>query len=87
MQWDHYDYRISGHFLSALINDDWTGLEDSEAVAFKDFITQAEDCATDSGFSVGHWDADSEDCEDFGSCDVTGLHAMRCTVRLMVYKD
>ena len=86
MKWDHYDYRIAEHYLSALINGDQSGMTDTESVEFDTWESQARDTAIAAGFTIGHW-ADVEDSgEDWGICKVSGLFAMRCTVRLMVYK-
>lgn len=35
---DHYEFNIAGHYLSALVNGDYTGLEDNEAAAFNAFM-------------------------------------------------
>jgi hypothetical protein len=85
--WDYFEYRISGHYLPALINADESGLEDSEQLEFHAWEREARQNATASGFMVGHWDCDSEESDDWGMCAVCGLHAMRQTVRLMVYKN
>jgi hypothetical protein len=86
MQWDHYEYRIGEHYLSALINGDESGMSDTESEEFNAWRIEAEINAEQSGFTVGHW-CDVEDSrEDWGRCYVSGLFAMRCTVQLMVYK-
>ena len=41
MKWDHYEYKIAEHFLSALINCDETGLEDGEQTQFEQWEEQA----------------------------------------------
>ena len=87
LQWDHYEYKIAEHYLSALINCDYSGMEDSEEFEFDAWRDTAAQNARDNGFTVGHW-ADVEDSgDDWGVCAVSGLFAMRCTVRLMVYKQ
>lgn len=81
-----YSYRIAERYLSALINGDYSGMSDAECDAFEAWQTAAHDNARSAGFTVGHW-CDVEDSgEDWGRCDVSGLFAMRCTVRLMVHK-
>ncbi len=86
MQWDHYDYRIGEHYLSALINGDESGMSDAESAKFDAWIETAQSNATESGFTVGHWCDVENSGEDWGRCEVSGLFDMRVTVRLMVYK-
>ena len=84
--WDYYEYRIAGQYLSLMINDDMSGMETDEIRLYGDFDQQARQGATEAGFTVGHWATVGADGDDWGVCDVSGLFAMRCTVRLMVYK-
>ena len=37
---DYYDFAIAGHFLPALINGDYTGLDDTEAKQLDQFVDQ-----------------------------------------------
>ncbi len=86
MQWDHYEYRIGAHYLSALINGDYSGMSDAESAEFDEWLADAKSNAREAGFTIGHW-CDVEDSgEDWGRCYVSGLFDMRVTVRLMVYK-
>lgn len=55
-------YTMQTVFLPALINDDWTGLEDDDAAALKDFIER-------NGNDVVDYLSDSA---EWGTCDVTG---------------
>ena len=85
MEWDHYEFRIAEHYLSALINADTSGMDDAEERQFNEWVESAQSGICE-GFTVGHWcDVDGSG-EDWGRCDVTGLFAMRCTVRLMIYR-
>lgn len=84
---DHYEYKIAEHFLSALIDGDETGLEDDEQTQFEQWESQARADAHGEGWTIGHWTDVADSAEDWGRCDVTGLFAMRCTVRLMIYKQ
>lgn len=86
MKWDHYEFKIAGHYLSALINGDFSGMEESEVSDFEAWEQWARENARDAGFCIGHWTCDSEESGDFGRCAVSGLFADRQTVRLMVYK-
>ena len=84
--WDHFEYRIAEHYLPAMVNGDYSGMTEGEIVDYREFERVAKGAALADGFTVGHW-ADVEGSgDDWGRCDVTGLLAMRCTVRLMVYK-
>lgn len=85
--WDTFDYRIAGHWLSALINGETSGLNDDEEKQFSEWEKKAKQNARDQGFTVGHWcDVDGSG-EEWGRCDITGLFAMRCTVQLHVYRE
>jgi len=85
VKWNHYEYRIAEHFLSALINGDETGLDDDEQTQFEQWESQARADAIAAGYTVGHWTVAEDSGEDWGICEVSGLFAMRCTVRLMIY--
>lgn len=86
MKWDRFDYKVADHFLSAIINADDSGLNDEEARQLQEFQANAYNAARADGFTVGHWDADTDQSEDWGRCAITGLHAMRSDIKLMVYK-
>lgn len=71
-------YTIGSHFLSAIINDDWTGLTDGEDKDLRRFTyTQ-----------VGEfWTTDPDDEEArFAKCEVTGLMCNCVTALLAVRK-
>ena len=87
MKWDYYNYKIAEHFISALINGDMSGLEDDEQTQFERWEEQARANAHGEGWTSGHWTDVADSGEDWGRCDVSGLFAMRCTVRLMIYKQ
>lgn len=53
MKWDHYDYKIAEHCLSALINGDQSGMTDTESVEFDAWEKQARHAATAAGFTIG----------------------------------
>lgn len=84
-QWDKYEFRICGHFLSALINADESGLEDGEARELSDWC-DAIRADIPAGFSPGHWSSDSEESDDWGRCAATGLFAMRAAVSFHFYR-
>lgn len=86
-KWDHYEFKIAGHFLPALFNDDWTGLDAKDDWKLSSWVACVQDSARNAGFTVGHWSHEGEESDDWGTCSVTGLFTMRQTVKLMVYKD
>lgn len=77
---DYYDFAIAGHFLSALINGDYTGLDDNEAKQLDQFVNhwQVLQSAT--------WDCLTEH-PDLNICDITGLLAATHKTRLYFHND
>jgi hypothetical protein len=71
---DSIEYHISGHYLSALINQDYSGLTDEEQHLLENFEYQVE-CDTPSGFEFGHFSYSPDYSEDFASCEVCGLQS------------
>ena len=67
MKLDHYDYLIATHYLSAIINDDYTGLEDDEEANLRAFLQDNEQRG-------GHWSCE-DDCPEFCTDEVSGLKA------------
>lgn len=87
MEWDHFDYRIAGHYLSVMVNGDYSGMTSEECREYRAFERKAFQNAREAGFTVGHWSTESDHAADnWGACDVCGLQAMRADVKLMVYK-
>ena len=74
---DYCDFNISGHFLSALINDDYSGLTDEEAMQLDQFVDQWQHLSgTFDVLPTG---------TDFKMCEVCNLHAETHDVRLYFY--
>lgn len=86
-QWDYFEYKIAEHYLTAMINDDFSDIDYVECKQYHAFEQHAHETATAGGFTVGHWSPVDDSGEDWGHCDISGLFAMRCTVRLMVYRE
>lgn len=63
-------YQISTHFLSAIFNDDYTGLEDKEVKHLKQWLKQQADTLPANHFH--HW-ADLDSGYDFARCEITGM--------------
>lgn len=79
MNFEPMDYTLGAHFLSALVNGDETGLSDEESQQLTDFLT-----GTHEQRGEGHW-ATTDDADEFGRCEITGLRGnvervqwMRC---------
>lgn len=87
IQWDHYEFKIAEHYLSALINADTSEMTDEEENEFNAWEGSARESARAAGWTIGHWADVDGSGEDWGRCEVSGLMAMRCTVRLMVYRE
>lgn len=85
-KWDYYKFDIAGHYLSALINGDQSGLSTKEAVEFNHWRDLCEGYAKAGGYTIGHWDC-ADECDDWGICEVCDKLAMRTSVTLHVYKD
>lgn len=66
MNFDHFDYQIGQHFLSALINGDYSGLESTEANQFNVWETSV---YLEHG-RTGHWIEIQDSEEEFAVCDV-----------------
>jgi hypothetical protein len=74
MQFDHYEYNISGHWLSALINDDYTGLTAHEEKQLNQFITELP--------VLGHWNID-DDSANYSIDEVSGDYAETYKAKLL----
>jgi hypothetical protein len=66
------EYHISVHYLSALMNQDYTALTEKECHQLEDFEYQVE-CDAPTGFQFGHFSYCTDYSEDFGLCEVCGL--------------
>jgi hypothetical protein len=73
MKLDNYEYTICHHWVSALVNDDYTGLDDDEEKTLRDWLENNEQRSS-------HWDV--EEGETFFAVDeVSGVYADCVTVR------
>ena len=73
MKFDNMDYIIATHYLSAIINDDYSGLDDDEESDLRAFLAANEQRG-------GHWDCGDESPE-FLTDEVSGLKADCVLVR------
>ena len=74
MQFDHYEYNIAGHWLSALINNDYSGLEEHEEKQLNQFITELP--------VIGRWYIDDYS-PAFSVDEVSGLYADTYKAKLL----
>jgi hypothetical protein len=70
---NHYEYTLAEHWLSALINNDYTGLSDKECKELDSWL--------DSLPIFGHWDI-VDNSEDFKIDDISGLYGKTHTCKL-----
>lgn len=83
MQWDHYEFNIANHFASAIINGDYSGLDDEEERQLNAFLAECDDAP--HGWTIGHWTIE-DDTEAFRHCEVCGSFADTSEFRLHIYK-
>jgi hypothetical protein len=77
---DFYDFSIAGHFLPALINDDYSGLDDNEVIQLDQWIDQWQHLQ-EATFYVLPTGA------DFKTCDVCNGYGKVYDVRLYFHND
>ncbi len=76
---DYYDFAIAGHFLPALINGDYTGLDDNEAKQIDQFVDQWQHLSgTFDVLPTG---------TNFATCDVCDMYSEIHDVRLYFHND
>lgn len=81
-----YDYTISAHFASAIINGDYTGLEDHEVRQLNEFMAALPNHYHHKTKKIKHFDlVDYEDQPDFYRCEITGLHSYCFHFRLTYF--
>jgi len=72
---DYFQFNISEHLISALINGDYSGLNSEEEKLLNDFVSQYSD------YKNATWDVVSQE-GNFIDCDVTGLFSTCYDVKL-----
>lgn len=72
---DYFQFTISEHLISALINGDYSGLNNEEEKLLNSFISEYSD------YKNATWDITSEEGH-FIDCDVTGLFSTCYDVKL-----
>lgn len=83
---EHTQHTVSQHFLSALINGDFTGLDDpevSQLVQWFEDATRPWRDADDNLWVFSHEATDEKDDQEFARCEVTDL--MSATSQLTLH--
>jgi hypothetical protein len=76
MKFDYYQYEISAHFVSAIINMDYTGLNDLEEAELDNWLDNLP-------VKNGHFDIVDYDGETFFSpCEISGLYSECLNLRV-----
>ena len=78
MKFDYYTFNMGAHFLSAIINGDYSGLSDQDETDLNRFMDNLPD---EFQLRGGHFDL-VEDEGNFSRCEVCGLYADCVEVRL-----
>lgn len=79
MKFDQVEYTIGEHFLSAIINDDYTGLSDNEERELNEWLEGV-------NRPEAHWDCDSDTETELAICEITG-YANNCVrITQHIYK-
>lgn len=73
MKFQEMDYNINAHFASALINGDYSGLEEHEGTLLDDWLEQHQ-------MRGCHWDIVGDDTE-FTRCEISDLMGDCVTAR------
>ena len=76
---DYFEYTLAGHFVSALINGDFSGLNNDECIQLDDWHDSTRQNSFSNVFDV------VEDETSFKVCEVCGLFAECYTVRQHFY--
>jgi len=77
---DYFEFTISEHLVSALINGDYSGLNSAESKELDSFVSQYSD------YKNATWDVVSDE-GNFIDCDVTGLFSNCHNVKLHFTND
>jgi len=76
MKLDYFEYKIGEHFMPAIINDDFTGLDDSEAATLNEWLDN-------NDMRASHWVIE-DDNENYCECEISGL-VNRCVVARLYF--
>jgi len=77
-----YTYKIAEHFVSAIMNDDWTGLDEADSGQLTSFLAGLPVHFHYKAPMHSIWQIASDYTDDFARCDVSDLHANCATMTL-----
>jgi hypothetical protein len=86
MIFDTIKCTIATHFLSPLVNGDYTGLDESELPQFIEWLHEATapyHDADDNLWVFAHESVPEPDVTDFAKCEVTGMYSETTEVHLL----
>ena len=72
MDFEQYEYMISEHWLPAIFNGDFSGLDEDDETRLENFLNFVQE-----QHGAGHWSCEDE-LEEFARCEISNLHA-NCT--------
>jgi hypothetical protein len=75
---DTLEFFIGSHFLSALVNDDYTGINGAEGKALDAWVKEETE-----EFKQGHWSV-TDETDEFGTCAITGQRGNVTKVQYIV---
>lgn len=78
-------YTIGQHYAPALVNGDWTGLDDAEATLLEDWFAAASEPWTDhtgARWAYAHESIVDDSEQEFARCEVCLLHATTIDITL-----
>jgi hypothetical protein len=78
MTLEYFEYTIGEHFMTAIINDDFTGLDDSEAATLNAWLEN-------NDMRASHWVIE-DDSENYCVCEILGL-VNRCVVARLYFPE
>jgi hypothetical protein len=86
MIFDTIKCTVATHFLSPLVNGDFTGLDDAEIKTFIEWLHEATapyHDADDNLWVFAHESVPEPDVTDFTKCEVTGMYSQTTEVHLL----
>jgi len=75
MNFTQHTFTVLTEFLPALINDDFSGLTESEDVRVSEFISTVRD-----QYGIGHFDCDPNETAEFTKCEIIDARGMCVTL-------
>lgn len=79
---DYYEFSISAHFVSAIINDNYSGLSEEECELLTDFLNMAE-----ISNHSGTWYLEPDFDENFQICEITELFSNCVTAKYYFFNE